>query len=76
MQILTDAIDSNTKINKNSDSEDENIPASKENKNGGNDEEFFEKFQQQQKKREKLETKEKISHRVFCPYFPDVSLRS
>ena len=44
------------------------------NKKGdGEDEEFFEKFQQQQKKREKLETKEKISHRVFCPYFPDVS---
>ena len=36
------------------------------------DDEFFEKFQQQQKKREKLETKAKISHRVFCPFFPDV----
>ncbi|CAF1212866.1 unnamed protein product [Didymodactylos carnosus] len=31
---------------------------------------FLEKFQQQQRKREKLETKAKISHRVFCPFFP------
>lgn len=59
----------NTK-NDNTDSEDQNKNLSK--KGDGEDEEFFEKFQQQQKKREKLETKEKISHRVFCPYFPDV----
>lgn len=42
------------------------------NGNSGNDDDFIVKFQQQQKKREKLETKEKISHRVFCPYFPDI----
>ncbi len=35
---------------------------------------YFEKFQQIQKKKESLETKEKISHRVYCPYFPEVSL--
>jgi hypothetical protein len=35
--------------------------------------EYFEKFQQMQKKKEKLETKAKISHRVYCPFFPDVS---
>ncbi|CAF0943151.1 unnamed protein product, partial [Didymodactylos carnosus] len=33
---------------------------------------FLEKFQQQQRKREKLETKAKISHRVFCPFFPEI----
>jgi len=38
-----------------------------------NNEEYFEKFQQLQKKREKLEAKTKISHRVYCPYFPDVN---
>ena len=35
---------------------------------------FLERFQQQQRKREKLETKEKISHRVFCPFYPEVNL--
>ena len=35
-------------------------------------EDYFEKFQQIQKKKESLETKEKISHRVFCPYFPEI----
>jgi len=34
--------------------------------------EYFEKFQQMQKKKEKLETKAKISHRVYCPFYPDV----
>ncbi|CAF0726255.1 unnamed protein product [Didymodactylos carnosus] len=33
---------------------------------------FLEKFQQQQRKREKLETKAKISHRAFCPFFPEI----
>jgi hypothetical protein len=42
--------------------------------NADNEEEdtFLERFQQQQRKREKLETKAKISHRVFCPFFPEV----
>jgi hypothetical protein len=35
-------------------------------------EDYFEKFQQIQKKKESLETKERVSHRVYCPYFPDV----
>jgi translocation protein SEC63 len=35
--------------------------------------EYFEKFQQIQKKKESLETKDRISHRVYCPYFPVVS---
>lgn len=53
----------------------ENVSASEEKnnkaeKNSGDD--YFEKFQQMQKKKEKLETKAKISHRVYCPYFPDV----
>lgn len=33
---------------------------------------YFEKFQEMQKKKEKLETKAKVSHRVYCPYFPDI----
>jgi translocation protein SEC63 len=33
---------------------------------------YFEKFQQMQKKKEKLETKGKVSHRVYCPFFPDI----
>ena len=40
----------------------------------GNNDEYFEKFQQLQKKREKLETKAKISHRVYCPYFHELKL--
>lgn len=36
------------------------------------EEDFFEKFQQMQKKKEKLETKDKTSHRVYCPFFSDV----
>jgi hypothetical protein len=39
------------------------------------EDEFLEKFQQQQRKREKLETKAKISHRVFCPFYPEVTRR-
>lgn len=35
---------------------------------------YLEKFQQMQKKKEKLETKAKISHPVYCPFFPDVRL--
>ena len=35
-------------------------------------EEYFEKFQQIQKKKESLETREKISHQVYCPHFPEV----
>ncbi|CAM4882334.1 unnamed protein product [Rotaria socialis] len=36
------------------------------------DDVFLERFQQQQRKREKLETKAKISHRVFCPFYPEI----
>ena len=36
------------------------------------DDEFLEKFQEQQRKREILETKTRISHRVYCPFFPEV----
>lgn len=34
--------------------------------------EYFEKFQKIQKKKESLETRERVSHRVYCPYFPEV----
>jgi len=44
----------------------------KKNLASGRDEEYFDKFQQKLKKREKLETKAKVSHRVFCPHFPDL----
>ena len=63
------------------DDEDENLVHDQlqsnkiKHKNDDNDEEedtFLEKFQQQQRKREKLETKEKISHRVFCPFYPEI----
>lgn len=60
----------------NSDNDEENLPVTpkKSRKNSDNDEDtFLEKFQQQQRKREKLETKEKISHRVFCPFYPEVN---
>jgi len=60
----------------NSDNDDENLPTTtskKSRKNSDNDEDsFLEKFQQQQRKREKLETKAKISHRVFCPFYPEI----
>jgi len=42
------------------------------NNDSSKNEEYFEKFQQMQKKREKLEAKAKISHRVYCPFFPEV----
>jgi hypothetical protein len=49
------------------------VTPKKSRKNSDNDEDtFLERFQQQQRKREKLETKEKISHRVFCPFYPEV----
>lgn len=38
----------------------------------GHDDDFLEKFQEQQRKREKLETKARISHRVYCPFYPEV----
>jgi len=56
------------------DIEDENnVPTDQTQKTNDNEEDtFLEKFQQQQRKREKLETKEKISHQVFCPFYPEV----
>jgi translocation protein SEC63 len=63
-----------------SDDDDENpvieqtIAKKKSTRNDENeDDTFLEKFQQQQRKREKLETKEKISQRVFCPFYPEVT---
>jgi translocation protein SEC63 len=49
-------------------SNEEEGNSSKTNKS----DDFFEKFQQIQKKKESLVTKEKMSHRVYCPYFPEV----
>ena len=45
--------------------------AAETSKGGGEDDDYLEKFQQMQRKKEKLETKAKVSHRVYCPYFPD-----
>lgn len=50
----------------------ETVGPIEKNANKSNNEEYFERFQKMQKKREKLETKAKVSHRVYCPYFPDV----
>lgn len=44
----------------------------KGNTSSKSNEEYFEKFQQIQKKKESLETREKISHQVYCPHFPEV----
>lgn len=53
--------------------EDVSVKPTKKNGKTDNDEDtFLERFQQQQRKREKLETKAKISHRVFCPFYPEV----
>jgi translocation protein SEC63 len=61
---------------KNSDSEKEdgsNDDSNSEKKNTSKSgDEYFEKFQQIQKKKEALVTKEKVSHRVYCPYFPEI----
>lgn len=46
--------------------------ATTSNNSGERDDEYFEKFQLMQKKKEKLETKKKVSHRVYCPYFPQI----
>lgn len=56
--------------------DDESSPKSmkKSGKPTDNEEDtFLERFQQQQRKREKLETKAKISHRVFSPFYPEVN---
>lgn len=67
-------VEKNSKNNSDSEEEDNNSnDDSNSNKNtskSGDD--YFEKFQQIQKKKESLETKEKVSHRVYCPYFPEV----
>lgn len=65
--------DSNESENENN--EDEATPkmSKKTEKSDDNDDDtFLERFQQQQRKREKLETRAKISHRVFCPFYPEV----
>jgi len=59
--------------NTDNENNDEENPSKKSRKNSDNDEDtFLERFQQQQRKREKLETKAKISHRVFCPFYPEI----
>ncbi|CAF3624233.1 unnamed protein product [Adineta steineri] len=66
--------ETNNSDNENND--EENVPETtpkKSRKTTDNDEDtFLERFQQQQRKREKLETKAKISHRVFCPFYPEI----
>lgn len=65
--------DSNESENENN--EDEATPkmSKKTEKSDDNDDDtFLERFQQQQRKREKLETRAKISHRVFCPFYPEI----
>lgn len=56
------------------DTDDEESASNEESKltKPKSEDDYFEKFQQIQKKKESLETKEKISHRVYCPYFPEV----
>ncbi|CAF1209495.1 unnamed protein product [Rotaria sordida] len=63
----------NNSENENNDEENPSNTIKKSRKNSDNDEDtFLERFQQQQRKRETLETKAKISHRVFCPFYPEI----
>lgn len=69
---------SKDETNNSDNDEDTALPVTpkKSRKNSDNDEDtFLERFQQQQRKREKLETKAKVSHRVFCPFYPEVCPR-
>ncbi|CAF2060985.1 unnamed protein product [Rotaria magnacalcarata] len=83
----TDNESNNNINNDNDDDNNENIPnnsapeqsqsliSSNKTKTPDDDKDddvFLERFQQQQRKREKLETKAKISHRVFCPFYPEI----
>lgn len=52
-----------------SDKAKKSAESGKEDQDG---DEYFEKFQLMQKKKEKLETKKKVSHRVYCPFFPQI----
>jgi translocation protein SEC63 len=61
--------------NKSSGQEDSMSSSPKKDATNTEDSDYLEKFQQMQKKKEKLETKAKISHRVYCPHFPDVSFQ-
>ncbi|CAF1011511.1 unnamed protein product [Brachionus calyciflorus] len=63
-----------TETNASDNEEEVLVKKTKETKEdkSNNGEEYFDKFQQMQKKKEKLETKAKISHRVYCPFFPDI----
>ena len=70
--------DFNESDNDNNNNEEESTPKSKppsRKPTENEDDTFLERFQQQQRKREKLETKAKISHRVFCPFYPEVTDR-
>ncbi|CAF0722947.1 unnamed protein product [Adineta ricciae] len=65
--------ETNNSDNENNDEDNPPATPKKSRTNADNDEDtFLERFQQQQRKREKLETKAKISHRVFCPFYPEV----
>lgn len=67
--------ETNNSDNDNNDEEVSTNTPKKARKNSDNDDDrFLERFQQQQRKRETLETKAKISHRVFCPFFPEVNV--
>lgn len=65
--------ETNNSDNENNDEDNPSTTSKKSRKNSDDDEDaFLERFQQQQRKRETLETKEKISHRVFCPFYPEI----
>ncbi|CAF4165328.1 unnamed protein product, partial [Rotaria magnacalcarata] len=65
--------ETNNSENENNEEEVPTTNVKKSRKNSDNDEDtFLERFQQQQRKRETLETKAKISHRVFCPFYPEI----
>ncbi|CAF2397134.1 unnamed protein product [Rotaria sp. Silwood2] len=77
--------ESDNELNSNNNDENENLindqtierskTSSNKTKTQHNDNEedkFLERFQQQQRKREKLETKAKVSHRVFCPFYSEI----
>jgi hypothetical protein len=76
-QTREDLNESDTEINGHDDDEQSILPSQSSEKpnkrrDDNEDDTFLERFQQQQRKREKLETKAKISHRVFCPFYPEV----
>lgn len=69
MNINRPSHDVNESDNEN---EEENALLEEDLHTNDSDDEFLEKFQEQQRKREQLETKTRISHQVYCPFFPEV----